>query len=121
VNNAVMEAYQEIDHLPLLYLPTGVIYLSNANNQISLDTDSLPERVIKGIKELCRGELRRKQTGFGRDGKGMKYADYYSQFFDDLGLMQVALDATLRILKSGKNSVAKSRSEKLVEFQTKGI
>ena len=121
VNNAVMEAYQEIDHLPLLYLPTGVIYLSNANNQISLDTDSLPERVIKGIKELCRGELRRKQTGFGRDGKGMKYADYYSQFFDDLGLMQVALDATLRILRTGKSSVAKSRSEKLMEFQTKGI
>ena len=121
VNNAVMEAYQEVDHLPLLYLPTGVIYLSNANNQISLDTDSLPERVIKGIKELCRGELRRKQTGFGRDGKGMKYADYYSQFFDDLGLMQVALDATLRILRIGKSSVAKSRSEKLMEFQTKGI
>lgn len=121
VNNAVMEAYEEIDHLPLLYLPTGVIYLSNTKNQIFLDSDSLPDRVIKAIKELCRGELRRKQTGFGRDGKGLKYADYYSQFFDDIGLMQVALDATLRILKSGKNSVAKSRSEKLVEFQTKGI
>ena len=120
VNNAVMEAYQECQYEPLLYLPTGVIYLCD-RDVIPISSDSLPDRVIDTIKNLCRSELRRRQTGFGRDGKGMKYADYYSQFFDDQGLMQVALDATLRILKPTKSSVAKSRSDNLISFQQKGV
>jgi len=120
VNNAVMDAHRELGYTPLLYLPTGVIYLTPKNApQVSLD--DLPDRVVSSIKTLCSGELRRKQTGFGRDGKGMKYADYYSQFFDDRGLMQVALDATLRILNPKKKSVAKSRSDNLKKFQAKGV
>ncbi|MCY7273710.1 MAG: type I-D CRISPR-associated protein Cas10d/Csc3, partial [Phormidesmis sp. CAN_BIN44] len=50
-----------------------------------------------------------------------KYADYYTLFFDDAGLMQVALDATLRILRTGKPSVASSRSENLIKFQQQGV
>ncbi len=120
VNNAVMEAHVEQHYDPLLYLPTGVIYLT-AKNPPPISRDDLPNRVVASIKQLCAGELQRKQTGFGRDGKGIKYADYYTQFFDDTGLMQVALDATLRILNPNKKSVAKSRSDKLKEFQTKGV
>ncbi|MEY3402741.1 MAG: type CRISPR-associated protein Cas10d/Csc3, partial [Cyanobacteriota bacterium] len=70
---------------------------------------------------LCAGQLKLRQTGFGRDGKGMKYAEYYNLFFDSPGLMQVALDATLRILNTGKISVGKSRSENLVKFQKQNV
>jgi len=56
-----------------------------------------------------------------RDGKGMKYADYYSQFFDDAGLMRAALNATLRILGDNKASVAGSRGENLIKFQQQGV
>ena len=80
--------------------------------EVSLET--LPNRVVDTIKSLCSGELQRKQTGFGRDGKGMKYADYYSQFFDDAELMRAALNATLRILGDNKASVAGSRGENLI-------
>jgi CRISPR-associated protein Csc3 len=76
---------------------------------------------VDTIKSLCSGELQRKQTGFGRDGKGMKYADYYSQFFDDAGLMRAALNATLRILGDNKASVAGSRGENLIKFQQQGV
>lgn len=126
VNNAVMEAHTALNtsentyYQPLLYLPTGVIYLCQKNAP-TINKDTLPERVIKTIKDLCRDELQRKQTGFGRDGKGMKYADYYRQFFDEVGLMQVALDATLRILNKNKASVAKSRSENLLQFQKQKV
>lgn len=126
VNNAVMEAHtalntlENIDYQPLLYLPTGVVYLAQ-KNALSINRDTLPERVIETIKDLCRNELQRKQTGFGRDGKGMKYADYYRQFFDEIGLMQVALDATLRILNKNKPSVAKSRSDNLLQFQKQNV
>ena len=126
VNNALMQAHTSLnteEHIyyePLLYLPTGVIYLADRNAP-SISPEDLPDRVVANIKSLCAGQLRRRQTGFGRDGKGMKYAEYYNLFFDDAGLMQVALDATLRILNPNKDSVAKSRSDNLVKFQQKGV
>ena len=126
VNNALVDAHTSLntddctDYEPLLYLPTGVIYLARRAAP-TVKRDGLSTRVVDSIKTLCAGQLRQRQTGFGRDGKGMKYADYYSLFFDDAGLMQVALDATLRILRTGKPSVATSRSENLAKFQQQGV
>lgn len=126
VNNALIDAHTSLNtadrtyYEPLLYLPTGVIYLARRDAP-KVERDGLSTRVVNSIKALCAGQLRQRQTGFGRDGKGMKYADYYSLFFDDAGLMQVALDATLRILRTGKASVATSRSENLVKFQQQGV
>ncbi|MFN6565176.1 MAG: type I-D CRISPR-associated protein Cas10d/Csc3 [Nostoc sp. ChiSLP01] len=126
VNNAVMEAHTTLNtddceyYKPLLYLPTGVIYLTH-HQAPNIDTEDLPDRVVKKVKELCGEQLIQRQTGFGRDGKGMKYAEYYENFFDDVGLMRVALKATLRILKANKNSVAQSRSDNLVKFQQQNV
>jgi CRISPR-associated protein Csc3 len=126
VNNALMEAHTSLNtseqtyYEPLLYLPTGVIYLVDREAP-SVDPQGLPDRVVASIKNLCVGQLRLRQTGFGRDGKGMKYAEYYTLFFDDPGLMQVGLDATLRILNPSKGSVAKSRSQNLVKFQQQNV
>jgi len=127
LNNALMKAHTSLNtetethHQPLLYLPTGVIYLSSRDAP-SVDTETLPNQVVASIKALCAGELQKRQTGFGRDGKGMKYADYYNLFFEDTALMQVALDATLRILNPAtKKSVARSRSDNLIKFQNLGV
>jgi CRISPR-associated protein Csc3 len=126
VNNAVMEAYTSLNtaectyYEPLLYLPTGVIYLAHKDAPPILP-DQLPDRVVAKIKRLCSEQLRLRQTGFGRDGKGMKYADYYTLFCDDRALMQIALDATLRILSPTKPSIAKSRSDKLDNFKQQGV
>jgi len=127
VNNALIDAHTSLNEenenpffVPLLYLPAGTIYLARRDApQISVE--ALPDRVVASIKTLCAGQLRLRQTGFGRDGKGMKYADYYNLFFDDPDLMQVALDATLRILNPQKGSVASKRSENLIAFQQKGV
>jgi CRISPR-associated protein Csc3 len=126
VNNALMEAHRALNtedytyYEPLLYLPTGVIYLARRDAP-SVQVEDLPERVVNKIKQFCASQLRLRQTGFGRDGKGMKYAEYYTLFFDASDLMRVALDATLRILRTGKNSVAKSRSDNLIKFQQQNV
>ncbi len=126
VNNALMDAHTALNtadctyYEPLLYLPTGVIYLARRDAP-PVPVADIPERVITKIKQSCANQLKRRQTGFGRDGKGMKYADYYSLFFEDFGLMEVALSATLKILNPTKSSVAKSRSENLIKFQKKGV
>ncbi|MBD2344237.1 type I-D CRISPR-associated protein Cas10d/Csc3 [Anabaena subtropica] len=126
VNNALIQAHTSLNtdehtyYEPLLYLPTGVIYLAS-RNALAISPEDLPDRVVNSIKSLCAGQLRLRQTGFGRDGKGMKYAEYYNLFFDDIGLMKVALDATLRILNPNKASVAKSRSDNLNKFQQQNV
>ncbi len=126
VNNALMEVHTALNtddrtyYEPLLYLPTGVIYLARSDAP-AISIADLPERVVSKIKQLCAGQLQRRQTGFGRDGKGMKYAEYYNLFFDTSELMLVAVDATLRLLKIGKNSVAKSRSDNLIKFQRQDV
>ncbi|NJK74421.1 MAG: type I-D CRISPR-associated protein Cas10d/Csc3 [Oscillatoriales cyanobacterium RU_3_3] len=126
VNNALMDAHTALNseettyYEPLLYLPTGVIYLAHRNAP-QIATAELPNLVVANIKKLCGQQLIQRQTGFGRDGKGMKYAEYYEQFFNDVELMRVALKATLRILTDGKKSVAKSRSDNLIAFQRKGV
>lgn len=128
VNNALVEAHTSLNtpehtyYTPLLYLPAGVIYLAERHAP-PVTLEDLPERVVNKIKTLCAGQLRARQTGFGRDGKGMKYADYYNLFFDDPDLMQVALSATMRILNPQKNksSVAKSRSDNLIRFQQQKV
>ncbi len=126
VNNAVIEAHTNLNtaentyYQPLLYLPTGVIYLA-LRDAPPISPETLPDLVVNKIKSLCAGQLKLRQTGFGRDGKGMKYAEYYNLFFESPGLMQVGLDATLRILNPNKPSVAKSRSENLVKFQKQNV
>lgn len=126
VNNALMEVHTALNtddrtyYEPLLYLPTGVIYLARSDAP-AISIVDLPKRVVSKIKQLCAGQLQRRQTGFGRDGKGMKYAEYYNLFFDPSELMLVAVDATLRILRIGKNSVAKSRSDNLIKFQRQDV
>ncbi|OUL21989.1 type I-D CRISPR-associated protein Cas10d/Csc3 [Nostoc sp. 106C] len=126
VNNALIDAHKDFNtegnthYEPLLYLPTGVIYLTHRKAP-PVKLESIPERVVENIKSLCAGELKARQTGFSRDGKGMKYADYYSLFFDTPELMQVALKATKRILKDGKKPVSKDRSDNLIKFQKQNI
>ncbi|MGB5975388.1 MAG: type I-D CRISPR-associated protein Cas10d/Csc3, partial [Nodosilinea sp.] len=126
VNNALMDAHASLNssdqehYTTLLYLPTGAIYLAQQEAP-PVNPETLPDRVIASIKDLCAGQLRLRQTGFGRGGKGMKYADYYNLFFDGPGLMQVALDATLRILNPNKGSVGSKRSDNLIAFQKKGV
>ncbi|MEG4996913.1 type I-D CRISPR-associated protein Cas10d/Csc3 [Microcoleus sp. B4-D4] len=126
VNNALMEVHTALNtddrtyYEPLLYLPTGVIYLARSDAP-AISIADLPKQVVSKIKQLCAGQLQRRQTGFGRDGKGMKYAEYYNLFFDTSELMLVAIKATLRILKTGKNSVAKSRSDNLIKFQKQDV
>lgn len=119
VNNAVMDEFISTNtpeckyYEPLLYLPTGVIYLK-LKNAPPISSENLPERVVKKIKDLCTNELATRQKGFVREGKGMKYADYYHLFFNTRDLMTVALVASQQRIKNVKSH---ERSRSLINFQ----
>ncbi|MEQ9486669.1 type I-D CRISPR-associated protein Cas10d/Csc3 [Coleofasciculus sp. F4-SAH-05] len=119
INNALMDVHPREYYTPLLYLPDGVVYLANADAP-AIDTCQISEQVITKIRQFCTQRLQQKSTGFSRDGKGFKFADYYWLFFEAPGLMQVSIDAACRLIPSTKTSSAKKRSESLVKFKNQG-
>ena len=119
INNALIDAYREVGYADLLYLPDGVVYVGNAQAP-EIDTENIPNLVIKKIKSLCAKQLGKTQTGFSRDGKGLKFADYYWLFFSPGELMQVSGEAARRLLPDEKKASAAKRSESLQKFKNKG-
>lgn len=119
INNALMDAHPKEFYTDLLYLPDGVVYLATVDAP-AINPDDIPERVITAIRSLCADRLKEKTTGFSRDGKGFKFADYYWLFFEITELMQVSILAACRLIPSTKLSSAKKRSESLLAFQKAG-
>ncbi|MGB3493808.1 MAG: type I-D CRISPR-associated protein Cas10d/Csc3 [Elainellaceae cyanobacterium] len=119
INNALMDLHPDEFYTPLLYLPDGVVYLAKADAP-SILTDKIADAVIHKVKTLCRERLRDRQIGFARDGKGIKFADYYWLFFEIDQLMEVANLAACRIIPSTKSSSAAKRSASLANFKTAG-
>jgi CRISPR-associated protein Csc3 len=119
INNALIDLHPEEFYTPLLYLPDGVVYLAQAAAP-AIDTSEVPDRVVSKIRHLCAEKLQDTQTGFSRDGKGLKFADYYWLYFDVSSLMNVALDAACRIIPSTKPSSGVKRSTSLNGFKVNG-
>ncbi len=119
INNALIDLHPEELYTPLLYLPDGVVYLAQADAP-AVETSQVPDRVVSKIKHLCAEKLQDTQTGFSRDGKGLKFADYYWLYFDVSSLMRVAIDAACRIIPSTKPSSGIKRSTSLNGFKLNG-
>lgn len=119
INNALMDVHPRQYYTPLLYLPDGVVYLAKSNPP-EINTDTLPEEVIKKIKKLCGNQLYKRPVGYSRDGKGLKFADFYWLFFSLDELMQVSINAACKLLPDSKKASAIKRSESLQKFQNNG-
>jgi len=127
LNNALIDAHINLNtdkqkyYHPLLYLPTGVVYLTHRHAP-NVNKDDIPVLVVDKIKSLCRDELEKRLTTFTHDGKVLKYADYYNLFFDDIGLIKIAKKAVFRIFNENKKDRnSKKRSNELIEWQNQGI
>ncbi|MBE8988600.1 type I-D CRISPR-associated protein Cas10d/Csc3 [Nostoc sp. LEGE 12450] len=119
INNALMDAHPQPYYTQLLYLPDGVVYLASKDAP-PIHTTDIPNQVVDKIKTLCSKQLTKRQTGFSRDGKGFKFADYYWLFFRANELMEVSINAAISILPDTKLASSGKRSESLQSFQTQG-
>ena len=108
INNAAVAAYAVPDQRePLLYAPTGVVYLARREAPPAPAIADVAEAMIGRIRDLCQRQLNENLTGIARGGKGIKYADYYDLFFSPRKLAQIiARFAERRI---GPNSAAGKR------------
>lgn len=122
-NNALMDAHVELNtaenqyYEPLLYLPTGVIYLT-LRDAPPVKVAGLSDRVVAKIKKLCADQLRDRQVGFSRGNVGMKFADYYNLFFDFEEFLRFSVDVVINKIKTSK---APDKASNLSTFQRKGF
>jgi CRISPR-associated protein Csc3 len=120
INNALLDAHRECGWQPFLFFPNGVAYLG-ANKAGSIGPANLPDAVVAKVRALCAQQLSQRYVGFGRDGKGLKFADYYWLFFNAPELVRVSAGAALKKLHEGSNPATAKRSASLVEFRRKGL
>ncbi|HYE73365.1 MAG TPA: type I-D CRISPR-associated protein Cas10d/Csc3, partial [Blastocatellia bacterium] len=120
INNALLDAHRAKDWQSFLFFPNGAAYFGATETE-TIDAATLPDAVVAKVRDLCARQLAQRYVGFGRDGKGLKFADYYWLFFDVPALIQVAAGATCKKLHEGSNSAAAKRSESLIAFRRKGL
>lgn len=114
IHNAALNALTHEYRQPLLYAPSGVIYLEHKKNAPPLpETTQIIEGIVVKIKDVVGSRLEQSKKGFQRDGKGMKYAAYYWLFFDLPRFISFGLDATFNIIHENKKSSAGERFEKM--------
>ncbi len=114
IHNAALNALTHEYRQPLLYAPSGVIYLEHKKNAPPLpETAQIIEGIVVKIKDVVGSRLEQSKKGFQRDGKGMKYAAYYWLFFDLPRFISFGLDATFNIIHENKKSSAGERFEKM--------
>ncbi len=115
IQNAALEAMEHERRVPILYAPSGVVYLEHRT------APPLPERevVIEGtlghIRAISRQQLDRSLTGFGRDGKGLKRADFYNLYFDIPEQVQLGTRAALKLIPFTKASSSGNRYAKMFD------
>lgn len=116
IQNAALAARQSADCTPILFAPSGVVYLTRRGAVQPPIVTTIADDVVERVKLVAARQLRNNLTGFGRDGKGMKHADYYHLFFDRLTLLTVGYNATFKIIHSAKAASAGKRFSKLAAW-----
>lgn len=116
IHNASLAAMANEYRVPLLYAPSGVIYLEHRKSVPARPSvDEVAETTIQKIKALVGHRLAETKTGIKRDGKGMKYAEYYWLFFDLPALLEIGVQATFKIIHEGKKPSAGKRFGKMID------
>ena len=108
IHNAALEKAQCSTRIPFLYAPSGVVYLEHRDSPPLPDISTIAEAVIQQVRHVSAKQLARSLTGFKRDGKGLKRADYYDLFFGLDKQIQLAAQAAFKHIPPSKDSSAEN-------------
>ena len=115
VQNAALEAMQHERRVPILYAPSGVVYLEHRTAPPLPEREAVIEGTLRRIRGLSRQQLGRSLTGFNRDGKGLKRADFYAFFFEVPEQILLGTRAALKLIPFTKSSFAGKRYAKMLD------
>jgi CRISPR-associated protein Csc3 len=113
IHNTALEATAQPLRVPFLYAPSGVVYLEHKDAPPLPEVSVVTEAVVERVRQVSAQRLARTLTGFRRDGKGLKRADYYDLFFDVTGQVRLAARAAFKNIASTKAASAGKRFAKM--------
>ncbi len=113
IHNAALSATTHSLRIPFLYAPSGVVYLQHKDAPSLPDIASVGEATIDRVRHVSAKQLSESLTGFKRDGKGLKRADYYDLFFDVGEQIVLAARAAFKHISSAKTPSAGKRFAKM--------
>lgn len=114
IQNAVLAATTCQERCPILYAPSGVVYLCNLNTTSFPSANQVAEAVVDKVKQTASRRLSTSLTGFGRANIGLKYADYYKLFFAPIDMVSVGVNAAFKIIHEGKKPASGKRFAKMI-------
>ena len=115
IQNAALEVMRNDDCVPLLFAPSGVVYLARKEAVAAPNPVAVAEDVVKRVKAVASRRLATNLTGFGRANIGLKYADYYTLFFQPHEMVNVGIKAAFKIIHVGKKPASGKRFAKMVQ------
>jgi CRISPR-associated protein Csc3 len=115
IHNSVIAVLSSEARVPILYAPSGVVYLTRKDAPAPPPSVGLVDQVVDTIQTIVANKLKQSLDGFKRDGKGMKFADYYWDYFDTADLIHLGARAVFKTIHQGKKPSAGKRFTKMSE------
>jgi CRISPR-associated protein Csc3 len=113
IHNAAMSVLQNEACVPLLYAPSGVVYLARLPAPQFPDVTEVAEANIQRIREACGKRLMTQFVGFSRAGKGLKAAPYYDLHLSIPDQIRLTARAVFKQIPETKKAVFAKRLEKI--------
>lgn len=114
IHNGALRLVADEYRVPLLYAPSGVVYLEHKTEAPPMPSvEEVTEETMGRIRDMVRAELWRTRSGIKRDGKGLKYAEFYWLFFDLPAFIRLGVQATFDVIREGKKPSAGKRFAKM--------
>ena len=113
IHNAALQAMSNETRVPILYAPSGVVYLQRRDAPPLADSASITDATIARLRYVGAQRIRNSLTGFKRDGKGLKRADYYDLFFDLPEQIRLAAAAVSKLIPPTKPPSSGKRFAKM--------
>ncbi|MEZ4644810.1 MAG: type I-D CRISPR-associated protein Cas10d/Csc3 [Chloroflexota bacterium] len=115
IHNAAISALQTEYCVPLLYAPSGTVYLARQPIPAFPDVGDMAEATIRRIREACGKRLMTQFVGFSRAGKGLKAAPYYDLHLSIPDQIRLTARAIFKQIPETKKAVFGKRLEKIAD------
>lgn len=113
IHNAALDRLADEARVPLLYAPSGVVYLERIGDAPALPAmEQIAEATIAKTRQICALQVRNRLPGFKSSPTGFRFPPFYWLFFDLAEFLKITPRATLKAIPFSKKARCGGRFEK---------
>lgn len=114
IHNAAVDALRSDTCVPLLYAPSGVVYI--VNGVVTLpDSAEIAQTTVAKIRKTCGSRVISEKQGMSRAMKGLKAAEYYALLLTPAQQVEQAARSMFKLIHNKKKPASGKRYAKIRE------